>query len=108
MSLGAIFDLPQVLAGFQRLEHELLLFASFRFIVAAIDELAIDLSWLWLRLTGRLREPRLPRDYARGPLAGRVAVLVPAWHEAQVIGPMIAHTLRAWPQREMTLFVGCY
>lgn len=31
-------------------------------------------------------------------LSGPLAVLVPAWHEADVIGVMIAHTLRAWPQ----------
>jgi hypothetical protein len=36
-------------------EHELLLFATFWFIISAIDEAAIDLSWIWLRLGGRAR-----------------------------------------------------
>ena len=33
-------------------ENELLLFATFWFIVSAIDEAAIDLTWLWLRFNG--------------------------------------------------------
>lgn len=101
-------DMPLLLGGLQRLEHELLLFASFWFIVAAIDELAIDFVWLWLKLTGRARDRRLPADQPAGPLTGRIAVLVPAWLEADVIGAMVAHTLAVWPQREMVLFIGGY
>lgn len=108
MSAGAIFDLPQLLVGLQRLEHELLLFAAFWFILGALDELAVDIYWLWLRLTRRAEDPRLPRGYEHRPLTGRAAVLVPAWQEAEVIGAMIGHTLRAWVQQDFTLFVGCY
>ena len=35
--------------------HELLLFAGFFFLLGAIDELAVDVTWGWLRLTGRAR-----------------------------------------------------
>lgn len=101
-------DIPLLLGGLQRFEHELLLFASFWFIVAAVDELAVDLVWLWLWLTGRARDSRLPADARSQHLTGRIAVLVPAWHEADVIGAMVAYTLGAWPQREMVLFVGGY
>ncbi|MDE8652644.1 glycosyl transferase family protein [Novosphingobium sp. H3SJ31-1] len=90
------------------IEHELLLFAAFWFVLGAIDETVIDGIWLALRLTGRTREPRVPRAARTRPLSGRAAVLVPAWNEADVIGHMIAHTLRAWPRREWTLYVGCY
>jgi len=89
-------------------ENELLLFATFWFIVSAIDEAAIDLSWLWLRLNGHAESGKVPANLARSPLLGRAAILVPAWHEHGVIGEMIAHTLQAWPQREFTLYVGCY
>ncbi|MEO6093922.1 MAG: glycosyl transferase family protein, partial [Novosphingobium sp.] len=89
-------------------EQELVLFAAFWFIVGAADELAVDLVWLWLRLSGRSRSHSLPRGYENRPLSGRFAVLVPAWKEPEVIGEMIAHTLHAWPQRAMTLYVGCY
>lgn len=108
MDAGAIFGAPQLFDGLQRIQHELLLFASFWFIVAALDELSIDIYWLWLRLTRRAGDTPLPKGYERRPLAGRAAVLVPAWHEADVIAPMISHTLSAWPQDELTLFVGCY
>jgi adsorption protein B len=105
---GVITILPQVLGWLQLAEHELLLFASFWFIVAALDELAIDGLWVWLRLTRRTAEQRLPLGTEQRPLSGRAAVLVPAWHEGEVIGAMIAHTLKAWPQQAMTLYVGCY
>jgi adsorption protein B len=88
-------------------EHELLLFAGVFFLLGAIDELAVDFAWLWLRLTGRARTPRLAEAQA-SELAGRAAVFIPAWGEAQVIGVTIAHALDAWPQADLRLYVGCY
>ena len=37
------------------IEHELLLFAGFFFLVGLADELAVDCAWAWLRLRGRAR-----------------------------------------------------
>ena len=88
--------------------HELLLFAAFWFAVGAIDELAIDLSWPWLRLQGRGRTIRLSNGIEDRELLARTAVLVPAWQESQVIGAMISHKLQAWRQRDFSLFIGCY
>ncbi len=98
----------QILPALLAIEHELLLFAAFWFIVGAIDEAAIDVSYLWLRFTGRLREGRVAREGEAAALRGRAAVLVAAWQEADVIGAMVAHTLKAWPQAGMRLYVGCY
>jgi adsorption protein B len=90
-------------------EHELLLFAAVFFLIGALDELAVDAGWIWLKLTGRAKTWRVSRKEARlRPLAGHAAVLIPAWHEAQVIEFTIAHALAAWPQAELTLYVGCY
>lgn len=89
-------------------EHELLLFATFWFVISAIDEAAVDISWLWLRLGGRAGAGRVPAGLAESPLLGHAAILVPAWHEAEVIGDMVAHTLKAWPQRDFIIYVGCY
>ncbi len=108
MSAAATLAWQPLLGGLQLIEHELLLFAAFWFVLGILDELAIDLTWIWLRLTGRARARRLDRTLAGQPLAGRLAVFVPAWHEAEVIGAMIAHTLRSWPQTGLTLYVGCY
>ena len=90
-------------------EHELLLFAGVLFLVGALDELAIDLVWVWLRLTGRARCRPIDRCAARTrPLAGPAAVLIPTWREEQVIEFTVAHALAAWPQADLRLYVGCY
>ena len=89
-------------------ERELLAFAAFWFCVGLVDELAIDFAWLWLKLTGKARTPRLPVGYGAEPLSGAAAVLIPAFRESQVIGATIAHMLSAWPQRDLTIYVGCY
>src|SRR5918993_1731355 len=90
-------------------EHELLLFSAVFFLIGALDEFAIDLAWIWLRLTGRAQCRPIDRREARErALAGPAAVLIPAWHEDRVIGFTVAHALAAWPQREVRLYVGCY
>lgn len=108
MPLEASLDFDQLLNGLGLLEAELLLFAAFWFVVSAFDEIAIDLTWPWLRLTGRSRHIRISQSEEVRPLSGPAAAFVPAWHEADVIGAMVSHTLKAWPQEEMTLYIGCY
>ncbi len=89
-------------------KHELLAFAAFWFCIGLADEMAVDLAWIWLCLTGRARTTRLPVGYGAEPLSGRTAVLIPAFQEAPVIGATISHMLAAWPQGELTVYVGCY
>lgn len=90
-----------------RVEHELLLFAAVWFAIGALDELGVDLLYLWLRFTGRIRTVDAPDD-AAAPLLGVAAVLVPAWREAAVVGAMLEHALKVWPQRELRIYAGCY
>lgn len=97
-----------ILHGLMAVERELLVFAAFWFAVGLADEFAIDFTWIWLRLSGRARTTRLPRDYGRAELAGPAAVLIPAYEEADVIATTVAHMLRAWPQRALRVYVGCY
>ena len=90
-------------------ERELLLFAAFFFLIGAVDEFAMDLAWAWLRLTGRAKTMRVDRAALDGrPLAGPVAVFIPAWREEGLIAATVAHTLAAWPQERLRLYVGCY
>jgi len=99
-------DFWQVLA---LLQHELLLFAAVFFVIGAVDDIAVDVLWLWLKLRGRARTARLDRDDLRARrLQGRAAVFVPAWSEASVIRGTIAHMLAAWPQADLRVYVGCY
>lgn len=59
-------------------ERELLLFAGSFFLLGALDELGIDIVWVWLKLTGRARTGRIDRAQARGHiLAGKAALLIP-------------------------------
>ena len=90
-------------------EHELLLFAGVFFLIGALDDLAIDGLWLWLKARGRAITPVLARSRGEdAPLAGRAAVLIPAWQEADVVGATVAHALAAWPQADLRLYIGCY
>ncbi|HEX4847998.1 MAG TPA: glycosyl transferase family protein [Novosphingobium sp.] len=105
---GAASALQPWLEWLLLFEHELLAFAAFWLCVGLADELAVDLAWIWLRLTGRARTTALPVGYGAEPLSGRAAVLIPAFQEAPVIGTTLAHLLAAWPQRDLTVYVGCY
>ena len=90
-------------------QHELLLFAAFFFLLGAVDEMAVDLSWLGLRLTGRADDEQVDSTrLSERQLSGDAAVLIPAWQEHQVIGETIRHMFTVWPQRALRLYVGCY
>ena len=44
---------------FVLVQHELLLFAAAFFALGMIDEFALDCTYVWMRLTGRIATPRL-------------------------------------------------
>lgn len=91
------------------IEHELLLFAGFFFLLGALDELSMDFTWFWLRLTGRAQTPVISRrDIRHRQLSGRAAVLVPTWQEARVIADTLTHALSVWPQENLRIYVGVY
>jgi adsorption protein B len=100
------FTAAQWLLVFQ---HELLLFTAVFFAIGVVDELAIDFTYAWMRLRGRLQTLKLDQDALdRGSLAGNAAVFIPAWQEAAVIGPTVCHMLASWPYRALRIYVGCY
>jgi adsorption protein B len=90
-------------------ERELLLFAGIFFLLGAIDEFAVDICWLWMKLTGRAETDRIDRsDFVGDALQGKAALFIPAWLESSVIGTTLAHALHAWPQADLTIYIGCY
>lgn len=95
---------------FVLVQHELLLFAAAFFALGLIDEFALDCSFLWMRLRGRIRTHRLEAGDTGEitHLAGDAAVFIPAWQEASVIGATVGHMLQVWPQDELRIYVGCY
>ncbi len=60
---GANSDIFEALRWLQLAEHELLLFAAFWFVIGLADELAIDFSFIWLKLGRGLRTAHLPAGY---------------------------------------------
>lgn len=106
MDAEALILLAERLGWLSVIERELFLFAAFWLVLGALDELAVDFAWLWLRATGRVSTRRA--DPAPAHLGGLTAVFVPAWDEANVLATTIAQTGRAWPQPELRLFIGVY
>lgn len=85
--------------------RESVLLASIGFLVGGIDDLAFDAVY-WGGWPRRRAEPRVV-DLAEG-VGGRLAVFVPAWDEATVIGAMLATTLDRFGADDCRLYVGVY
>jgi len=101
--LGSTYHL---LTGVQ---FELLLFCAFWFTLGALDELAMDLVWLIVWVRRRLfAEPERSGLGAENADGARLAVFIPAWREAGVIGHTIRHALQVWTGADMRLYLGCY
>jgi len=84
--------------------RETALFAAFGFLLLGVSDLLVDLIWLVLRLCRRRPAQALPE--AAHP--GRLAIFVPAWDEAAVIGRMLEHAQTVFGEADYLLYVGCY
>ncbi len=101
-----VWDVWQWLAV---LQHELLLFAGVFFLIGALDDLAVDVAWIWMRLRGHGKTQRVKRRALQArALHGPVAVFIPAWREELVLTETIQHLLGSWPQADLRLYVGVY
>lgn len=92
---------------------ELALFAGFGFLIGGVNEVIIDTIWLvrsaWRRVTVYRRNPRcFAGDLPQPGPEFRLAVFVPAWDEANVIGKMLEMASDAYAGCDTTIFVGCY
>jgi adsorption protein B len=96
-------------------QHELFLFSTVFLLIGALDEFCVDAIWAGRRLYRRYyfyrnappliaRQLPLPKNY------GLLAVFVPAWGEAAVIGTMLQNCTRSWADRDCRyrIYVGCY
>ncbi|QUT05308.1 glycosyl transferase family protein [Sphingobium phenoxybenzoativorans] len=94
-------------------QHEIMLFAAVGVALGGIDDLIVDMLFFvrhgWRRLTVYTRHR--PMNATRIPLPavpGGLAVFIPAWQEADVIGPMLRTSLRRWGKGDYCIFVGVY
>lgn len=92
--------------------HELALFAAIGLALGGLDDLLVDLIWvartLWRRAAVYRQHERATAKTVSIGVAGRVAVFVPAWREAEVIGPMLRTALARWAGTDVRVYVGCY
>ncbi len=103
----------QILPFLDFLQKELLLFASLSFLIGSVDDLLFDGLWLFHRLKRRLlvysRYERATVESLESPTSEcRMAIFVPAWKEAAVIGAMLQRCLQQWTANEYRIYVGCY
>jgi adsorption protein B len=90
--------------------RELALFAAAGFLILGASDLLVDILWIALRLR-RLARRDAPISLATLPppeRPGRLAVFIPAWQEAAVIGQMLRHSCTAWASDDLRLYVGSY
>lgn len=93
--------------------REAALFAAAGFLVLGIGDLAVDLIWIgrwtWRRVRARSRPPPVCAEtLTRARVPGRIAIFVPAWDEAAVVGSMLRHALSAFAGGDFHIYVGCY
>lgn len=91
--------------------REAALFAAVGFLVLGASDISIDLIWLgfatWRRLFGS-GAPRSVADLAPPRQTGAIALFVPCWDEAAVIGAMLRRALAALGEADYRIYVGCY
>jgi len=105
--MGAAF------AALEALRNELLLFAAIGLLIGGLDDLVVDLIYgarrVWRSLTVYSRMPRMTaRELPPPGAAGPIAVFVPAWDEAPVLGAMLNNCLDKWAGDDVHIFVGVY
>jgi len=93
------------------LAREIGLFAAAGFLILGASDLAIDLTWLVLRLRRTFWLGVKPASVATLPAPerpGAIAIFIPAWDEAQVVGQMLGHALATFDHPDFRMYVGCY
>lgn len=95
------------------LAAELALFAALGFLLCSFDDLLVDIIYFarrgWRALTVYRRHPRGDVSaLGRGAVPGWMVVMIPAWDEAAVIGPMLRSTLERFDHPDFSLLVGYY
>jgi adsorption protein B len=106
------FGLPQWLRPVDHAMLQLLAPLAIAILISGLDDLTIDLAWMvrWLHRKLRPRADLFPPGERQLDLAPRkrIAILVPLWHEHQVIARMLEHTLGAVRYPEYHVFAGAY
>lgn len=87
--------------------REAMLFAGVGFLIGGLDDLAIDLLYFARRGWRRARTVAADVGFDR-TTSRRIAIFVPAWDEAGVIGAMLAAALDRLDHPDYRIYVGAY
>ncbi len=85
---------------------------AFAILISGLDDLAIDAAWAFFWLRGKWKpEARMfppgPRQLEAAPQR-TIAIIVPLWHESDVIARMLEHNLACIRYADYHFFTGAY
>jgi len=81
------------------------------FIISGAEDLIYDIGLYCWKIIKRLRfrsRPRLTLNKLRSRVQQRIAVFVPTWEEANVIGLMVENLIKTVEYRNFYIFIGTY
>ncbi|MCW5771574.1 MAG: glycosyl transferase family protein [Rhodospirillaceae bacterium] len=112
MGSGGTFDLGQLVLTYRDALEYVTIAAALVILVFGFDDLVIDLYY-WIRRAARavlirVRFPPLPVERLMEKPESPIAIMVPAWHEADVIASMLTTNLELVRYRNYHFFVGVY
>ncbi|TPG15764.1 glycosyl transferase family protein [Sphingomonas oligophenolica] len=85
-----------------------MLFAATGLLIGGFDDLLVDLFYLFYRVRRRGMSRLRLEELVPSNRVGRLAIFVPAWDEAAVIGGMIDSALARLDHDDYRLYVGVY
>lgn len=104
--------LDVILRAAEMAAHETALFAAFGFLFLGASDLAVDLVWTGVMARRRMTSVHRPficcESLPPPTHPGRLAIFVPAWDEAAVIGGMLSHAKAVFGDADYRIYVGCY
>jgi bacteriophage N4 adsorption protein B len=81
---------------------------SIYIVLSGMDDLFIDLLWVYYYVTGRSRVATPSEDALNSLPQRRIAIMIPAWKEYEVIQQMLEHNAAALHYENCDFFVGVY
>lgn len=92
--------------------RELLMFSAVGLALSGVDDLFVDAVYFARRsarwIAVRRAHPRITADQLSNADPGWMAVLIPAWDEAEVIGSTLRRLMRTYDYPRYHVFVGVY
>jgi len=89
--------------------HKLFSITAVAFILSGLDDLFVDLYY-YIKFSFRLmrRYPKMTRSDLEMVPEKHISLMIPAWHEHEVIGKMLSRTLKTSQYKNYDIYVGTY